>query len=185
MDDEVRVDLNNTSKAFLTADGVTVRSGGLVELLSDSSMYSHVFAKAEGGGLGAGSNARAFTKVNNDSVYFDANHPVGTYGTLTQLGQGAHIEADTVNLNAQVSKLDTYAHTRAIAGGFVAVAISNSDIDTDSTVKVQIDTDALVKATRGVDIGAFHRNVKADRAVAPIRSPSSRSRFRSAPTAPI
>ncbi|UCG98407.1 MAG: hypothetical protein JSW31_04685, partial [Burkholderiales bacterium] len=114
MDDTARVDVNNTSKAYLTGDGVTLRSGGQVEILSDSSVDTNVFAKAEGGGVGAGSNARALTRVNSDAA-------TGR-GTKTQVGQGARIEADTVNLNAQVSHLSTAANSRANAGGIVAVA---------------------------------------------------------------
>ncbi len=149
-----RADVTNTSKAYLTGDGVKLKSAGQVALKSDSNIYTHVYATADGGGIGAGSNARALTRVDNDSA--------NGHGTLTQIGQGAHIEADTVNLNSQVSKLSTYAHSRALAGGLVAVAISNSDIDTDSTVNVQIDPGVRVKSTRGVDIGAFHRNTSAD-----------------------
>ena len=66
-------------------------------------------------------------------------------------------------LNAQVSHLSTYAHSHALAGGFVAVAISDSNIDTHSTVKMLIDSNARIVSTRGIDIGAFHRDVKADR----------------------
>src|SRR5439155_12963560 len=94
---------------------------------SDSSIDTHVYATANGGGIGAGSNAKAYTRVDNDSA--------NGHGTLTSIGQDARIEADTVNLNAQVSHLSTYAHSHALAGGFVAVAISDSNIDTDSTVK--------------------------------------------------
>jgi len=139
---------------------VTLRSQGQVAILSDSSIYTHVYAKADGGGIGAGSNAKAYSTVDSDSA--------GGHGTATSIGDGAHIDADTVRLNAQVSKLSTYAHSRALAGGFVAVAISDSNIDTDSTVTAFIDTDVRIAATRGVDIGAFHRNASASRGTTAI-----------------
>src|SRR5262249_37623734 len=109
---------------------------------------------AEGGGLGAGSNARAYSNVDNDSA--------NGHGTLTSLGNGARIEADTVNLNSQVSHLSTYAHSHALAGGFVAVAISAANIATRSTLKVAIEPTVRVISTRGIDIGAFHRDLSAD-----------------------
>jgi hypothetical protein len=39
----------------------------------------------------------------------------------------------------------------------------DANIDTKSTVDTFIDADVRIKSTRGVDIGAFHRNVTADR----------------------
>jgi hypothetical protein len=111
MDDQADVNVNNTSLAYVTGDGVTLKSKGQVAILSDSSIDTHVYASAEGGGLGAGSNARAYTTVDSSSA--------NSHGTLTAIGQGTHIEADTVNLNAQVSHLATWAHSHALAGGFV------------------------------------------------------------------
>ena len=158
-DVQARVNVANSSKAYLTDDGVTLKSGGQVSITSDSSIDTHVYATANGGGLGAGSNAKADTRVDSDSANDTDTTP---RGTLTSLGNGARIEADTVNFSSQVSHLSTYAHSHSLAVGFVAVAISHADIDTDSTVKVFIDDGVRVKSTRGVDIGAFHRDASAD-----------------------
>ena len=150
IEDQAEVDITNTSKASI-GDGATLKSSGQVAVKSDSSMDTHVYANAQGGGFGAGSNAKAFTTI-------DSNSATG-HGTATTVGQGAHIEADTVNLNAQVSHLSTFDQTHALAGGFVAVAIANSSVTTDSTVQNLIEPGALIQAKRGIDIGAFHQNV--------------------------
>ena len=155
-----RVTVNNLSKAYLTGDGVTLKAGGQVAVKADSNFYTHVYATADGAGLGAGSNAKAFARIDSD---VDNGR-----GTIASLGQGARIESDTLTLNAQVSGVSAYAHTRAVAVGFVAVAISESDVDTDSDVQTLIAGDVRVKATRGVDIGAFHRNLSVDRATLAI-----------------
>ena len=147
-DVEAKVNIYNTSKAYLTGDDVTLRSDGQVTIHSDSSMDSHVYATAKGGGIGAGSNAAAVTRVDSDIA--------NGRGTQTTVGNGATIDANTVSLSSTVSKLKTYANSYALAGGFVAVAISKSDIDADSTVKVLIDDDARIKSLRGVDITSTH-----------------------------
>src|SRR5262249_55360053 len=109
---------------------------------------------ADGGGLGAGSNAKASTSVISD--------------TLTSLGQAARIESDTVNLNGQVSHLSTYAHSHSLAAGFVAVAISESNVDTNSTVRYLIEPNVNVIANRGIDVDAFNRNLFVDYATQAI-----------------
>jgi hypothetical protein len=124
----------------LTDDGVTLKSKGQVAILSDSSMSSNVYATAKGGGIGAGSEARAYSTINSGDDTDGDGASNNTQGTLTKVGQGAHIEADTLRLNAEVSHLSVWDHSYALAGGFVAVAISDSNVNTHSAVQTLIDS---------------------------------------------
>ena len=136
-----------TSKAYVSPS-VEIHAGGSFSLTSDSNITTDTHANADSVGLGAGADAETDSNVTNL--------------TQSMVGANAIIDAGTADIDATVSKLKTKASSKALAGGFVAVAIADANIDTESTAEALIKAGAQITGRNGVDIGAFTTNADAD-----------------------
>ena len=155
--------VDSTSKAYLGDNGPTVKAGGSIFFTSRNDVTTDVHAHSDAIGLGAGANATGTSDV--------------TMETDSAIGQDADVEGLTVKLDAYVNHYRPKVHTDALAAGFVAVAISESNVDTNSNVNATIAGGARVKGAQGVDVMARHATMAEDRttdataiAFIPVRS---------------
>ena len=141
--------VSSTSKAYLGDDGPTVKAAGSIDFTSRNDVTTDVHAHSDAIGLGSGANATGLSDV--------------TMETDSSIGKNADAEGLTLKLDAYVNHYRPKVHTDALAAGFVAVAISESDVDTTSNVNATIAGGARVKGSQGVDVMARHAKMDEDR----------------------
>ncbi len=146
------VNYTNVANALL-ANGVDIIAGGDFALDALSEMTTRVTSQALGAGFIGVASADGTTHLHSD--------------TDVTVGSDADISARTVSLDAEVTKLDAFAHSAATAGGFAGGAGSNAENDLHSDTNVLLEGDdsshALIDALEGVDIHALHTGVLVDR----------------------
>ena len=130
-----------------TASGLLIRAGGIFNLSSEFRLESDdVDCIVHGGGILAFADADAYANINNF--------------TISVIGSGADILADSVRLAAVVSKLNADAYGESRAGGFTgksrADAYVSIDTANDWLVKAWIrgtsTANTLINATHGMDV---------------------------------
>ena len=151
---DASVDITATTKAYIGADGVRLRAAGALRIQSETVARTVVGSRANSVGFGAGADAESDSRVN--------------LTTDAQIGDGADVEAGSVQLLANVSQVRPRATAWALAGGFVAVAIADADIVTDSTATAKIGAGAKVTGFRGVDVRATHVKIDSAASRTPI-----------------
>jgi hypothetical protein len=151
---DATTDVDNISRAYVGSGGVVIRAAGAFKVTSETSTRTNVTANADSVGLGAGADAET------DSLI--------TQTTEARIGSSADIEAGSVQVYGHVSRLAPRVRSNAFAGGFVAVAIADANIDTTSTVTAGIDGSSRVTGFRGVDLRAVHVAIANERFRRPI-----------------
>src|SRR5262249_31141985 len=147
--------------------GATLRAGGKLAVDTDAKVNALDVAEAFSGGFGL--YAGAFANHSNSDDY----KPMGisiTGNSIVDIGKGATLTGDTVDLTALISQLHAASHAGAEAfiillfGASAAYAEADIDSTTNAKVNIHGDSSATTDVTNitganGVDIRALTYDV--------------------------
>ena len=147
--------LNYTNKSEIRS-GATITALDAVGIYANSAADGATTAFTESGGAGSGS-------VSNSTLNIGGS-------TQNEVDQAVDITADSVDINAQVDKLNGTSNSTARTYAFVAVADADSGVNLTSTVGNVIGVDGddaaartTITGSRGVDITAVAADLLSNR----------------------
>ena len=149
--------------------GAKVQAGG--QLAADTNAQVNALDQAQAFSGATVIYAGAFANHSNSSDYLPEGIEI-TGNSMVDIGAGANLSADTVDLSALISSLHATAQAGAesflvivFLGGTADYAGANITTDTNSEVYVQGDphTPTSITGTEGVDIRALTQDVNIER----------------------
>ncbi|MBD2412394.1 hypothetical protein FACHB389_10860 [Nostoc calcicola FACHB-389] len=154
-DTSAQVDYKTQAKV---GENANITAGNLVNIHTDAATTASSNSKTKAIAIGAGADADK-----EDNSDFPGGVRVGkSTGAISEveIGQGAIVTGEAVNIDAKVSRMKATATAESLAVSpillGVATAFSDADIEIDSDANVTIKTDAEIAGNQGVDIQARH-----------------------------
>ncbi|WP_392533892.1 DUF4347 domain-containing protein [Nostoc sp. C117] len=154
-DTSAQVDYKTQAKVGGNAN---ITAGNLVNIHTDAATTASSNSKTKAIAIGAGADADK-----EDNSDFPGGVRVGkSTGAISEveIGQGAIVTGEAVNIDAKVSRMKATATAESLAVSpillGVATAFSDAEIDIDSDANVAIKSNAEIAGNQGVDIQARH-----------------------------